>query len=142
MKSYRRRQSSGQDLFIHTAGLRRAYRLPWRHRIQQASNNKAFTAHLDMHRNKWAPNTHATLGHHPDRPIGRHGGEIKIAHFLSPHKEQINFRRRRRDVFPDAGLSRVRRSAPTASQREARVCLHASPENSYFCRGEFICASL
>lgn len=50
--------------------------------------------------------------------ISRHGGEIKIAHFLSPHKEQINFRRPG-DVmfflfcfFPATGLSRLRRSYP------------------------------
>lgn len=84
-----------------------ADRLAWSRRVQQASNNKAFTAHLLMHRQNSSPLKH---WHHPDRTqilqnsIIRLGDEIKIAHFLSPHKEQINFPRAGRGIFLPLGF--------------------------------------
>lgn len=40
----------------------------------------------------------------PKYSITRLGDEIKIAHFLSPYKEQINFRRLGRDIFLPLGF--------------------------------------
>lgn len=65
-----------------------------------------------------------------------------MAHFLSPCKEQINFLRLGLDIFLSLGFLIFGAAPWLAPSGGSGLRLHASPENSYFCRGEFICASL
>lgn len=112
-------------LFIHMEDdcARWAYHLPSNHWVQQASNNKAFMVHLRMHRYNCQEATVSSLSRlQRFPPLLKHtgtirigpkysrilssdsGDEIKIAHFLSPCKEQINFPRLGRDIFLPLGF--------------------------------------
>lgn len=65
-----------------------------------------------------------------------------MAHFLSPCKEQINFLRLWLDIFLSLGFLIFGAAPWLPPSGGSGPRLHASPENGYFCRGEFICASL